>query len=68
VAGLPEPRRDHAEVMARFAHDILKRLVQTTSELGKTLGPGTSSLTMRVGVRFIFYYSVHLHHDPEKSF
>ena len=52
VAGLPNPQSNHAEVMTRFAHDLLKKMTQRTSELEKTLGPGTSSLQMRIGVSF----------------
>ena len=51
VAGLPDRRPDHAEVMARFAYDILRKMTQVTAELGKSLGPGTSSLQARIGVR-----------------
>ena len=50
VAGLPEPRIDHAAVMARFAHDILRKLKQVTADLATSLGPGTASLQMRIGV------------------
>ena len=50
VAGLPEPRTDHAAIMTRFAHDILRKLKHVTAELGKSLGPGTATLQMRIGV------------------
>lgn len=40
VAGLPEPRSDHAIVMARFARDCLNKMNMLTKELETTLGPG----------------------------
>lgn len=46
VAGLPDPRPDHAVVMARFAHDVLSRMNTLTKELETSLGPGTSSLIL----------------------
>ena len=55
VAGLPESRPDHAEVMARFANDILKKMSYVTIELGTSLGPGTSTLQMRVGVSYFLF-------------
>jgi hypothetical protein len=50
VAGLPEPSPNHAEIITRFADEILKKLRVVTAELGTKLGPGTSSLQMRIGV------------------
>jgi hypothetical protein len=50
VAGLPEPRKDHAEVMARFAHKCLIKMNALGKELETVLGPGTSELKMRVGL------------------
>ena len=50
VAGLPEARRDHAEVMARFAHKCLLKMNALVHKLETTLGPGTSELKMRVGL------------------
>jgi class 3 adenylate cyclase len=47
VAGLPEPRADHATVMARFANDCLKKIHILTKKLVVVLGPDTESLTMR---------------------
>jgi Adenylate and Guanylate cyclase catalytic domain len=38
VAGLPEPRRDHAVVMARFARDCMHQMSTLTKELEKSLG------------------------------
>lgn len=50
VCGLPEPRRDHAKGMARFAHDILVRMQSLTRELESTLGPDTGELDLRIGI------------------
>ena len=40
VAGLPEPRTDHAVVMCRFARQCLSKLHEILTELEVTLGPG----------------------------
>jgi len=50
VAGLPEPRHDHAVVMARFANDCLRKMFQLTRELEVVLGPDTGDLSMRFGL------------------
>lgn len=50
VCGLPEPRKDHAIVMARFARDCLYRMNTLTKQLELTLGPDTSDLGVRVGL------------------
>lgn len=50
VAGLPDPRPDHAVVCAKFASECNKRMVELTSKLSLTLGPDTEELTMRFGV------------------
>ena len=47
VTGLPEPRDDHAVVMARFANDCLKKTRILTKKLIMVLGPDTEDLTMR---------------------
>jgi len=41
VAGLPDPRKDHATVMARFARDCMFRARALTKKLEVTLGPDT---------------------------
>jgi hypothetical protein len=41
VVGLPEPRPNHAIVMAKFARDCRERFDLITRELEKTLGPDT---------------------------
>ena len=50
VVGLPEPRRDHAVVMANFARDCLHATTLITRELEVKLGPGTSDLALRCGL------------------
>jgi class 3 adenylate cyclase len=50
VAGLPEPRKDHAVAMARFAHDCNVKLHRLVKELEVTLGPDTGDLSMRFGL------------------
>ena len=50
VAGLPEPRVDHAIVMTKFARDCREKMAEVTTRLGKTLGPDTAELGMRIGL------------------
>eukprot|EP00538_Stauroneis_constricta_P012798 CAMPEP_0119570410 /NCGR_PEP_ID=MMETSP1352-20130426/43599_1 /TAXON_ID=265584 /ORGANISM="Stauroneis constricta, Strain CCMP1120" /LENGTH=1379 /DNA_ID=CAMNT_0007620079 /DNA_START=442 /DNA_END=4582 /DNA_ORIENTATION=- len=50
VCGLPEPRKDHAINMARFARDCLIEMGNLTKELELELGPDTSNLSMRFGM------------------
>ena len=50
VAGLPDPRRDHAVVMAKFARQCLLQLSKLTKQLEVMLGPDTADLTMRIGL------------------
>lgn len=49
VSGLPDPRRDHAVAMARFADDIIRAMSSLTKELEVRLGLGTADLGLRVG-------------------
>ena len=51
VAGLPQPRKDHALVMARFANDCMKKMQDIARELESRFGPDTADLCMRIGVR-----------------
>lgn len=44
---LSAPRRDHAIVMVKFAHDCLVKMKSLGQSLELELGPGTSTLTMR---------------------
>jgi class 3 adenylate cyclase len=50
VAGLPDPRKDHHVVMARFARDCLYKFRNMTKELEVILGPDTTDLGLRVGL------------------
>jgi len=50
VAGLPDPRKDHAIVMARFARDVLYKMNDLTKKLEVTLGPDTGDLSLRIGL------------------
>ena len=50
VTGLPEPKKDHAIVMARFAREIMNTMDKVTRELELTLGPGTAELKLRIGM------------------
>jgi len=50
VAGLPEPRRDHAVAAARFAFEVMRSFAVTVKHLELTLGPDTSDLNLRIGI------------------
>lgn len=50
VAGLPEPRKDHAIVMARFARDCLVQFTATVKAMVVELGPDTEELGVRIGL------------------
>jgi class 3 adenylate cyclase len=50
VAGLPEPRDDHAIVMVKFARDCRSQMAQLTRQLEKNLGPDTGDLQLRFGL------------------
>jgi len=50
VTGLPDPRKDHAVVMAKFARDCRQRFQEMCSSLESTLGPDTGELGLRVGM------------------
>jgi hypothetical protein len=50
VTGLPEPRPDHAVVMARFARDCRQQCIILSRQLETTLGPDTGELRMRFGL------------------
>eukprot|EP00934_Nitzschia_sp_Nitz4_P003423 Nitzschia sp. Nitz4//scaffold22_size323478//228950//232528//NITZ4_000565-RA/size323478-snap-gene-0.561-mRNA-1//-1//CDS//3329543109//3413//frame0 len=50
VAGLPDPRSDHAAVMAKFAQDCHHHMRKLVSKLSVTLGPETEEMTMRFGL------------------
>jgi class 3 adenylate cyclase len=50
VTGLPEPRKDHAAAMVRFARDCRVKMNDLTRKLEVSLGPDTGDLTMRFGL------------------
>eukprot|EP00980_Cylindrotheca_fusiformis_P010813 scaffold2446_cov106-Cylindrotheca_fusiformis.AAC.3 len=50
VAGLPEPDKEHATNVCRFARDCVKTMKEITVKLEVTLGPDTSDLDLRVGI------------------
>lgn len=50
AAGLPDPRADHAIVMCNFARKALHRMITVVRALDTYLGPGTSELSMRIGI------------------
>jgi len=50
VAGLPDPRPDHALVMARFARECLDSMSLVCNHLVVELGPDTADLALRVGL------------------
>jgi class 3 adenylate cyclase len=50
VTGLPNPNKDHALIMARFARDCRDQMNALTKSLEVTLGPDTSNLVMRFGL------------------
>jgi hypothetical protein len=51
VAGLPEPLKEHAVVMAHFEHEYNVELIRLVKKLEVALGPETSVLAMRFGLR-----------------
>lgn len=50
VVGLPEPRKDHAVVMARFARDCQYKFNVLVKKLVVELGPDTEDLKIRIGL------------------
>ena len=50
VTGVPEPRKDHAVVMCRFAKDCMDKLKPLLKKLEVVLGPDTGDLSMRFGI------------------
>ena len=50
VTGLPDPRKDHAVAMTRFARDCMHRMHQLVRKLEIVLGPDTADLSMRFGL------------------
>ena len=50
VAGIPDPRKDHAVVMARFARDCQVQMATVVQVLEDSLGEDTAQLTLRIGL------------------
>ena len=50
ATGLPEARKDHAVVMARFAKECMTQMQIITKRLEVSLGPDTGDLHLRVGL------------------
>ncbi|GAX23519.1 hypothetical protein FisN_14Hh306 [Fistulifera solaris] len=50
ACGLPDPRRDHAVAMARFARDCRACMLSLMTQLEVTLGPDTGELGLRIGL------------------
>ena len=50
VCGLPDPRDDHAVIMARFARECIFKHAETVRKLELTLGPETGDLRIRIGL------------------
>jgi class 3 adenylate cyclase len=50
VAGVPQPRKDHAVAMLRFARECQARMVSLSQQLEATLGPDTADLAFRIGI------------------
>jgi class 3 adenylate cyclase len=47
VTGLPDPRKDHAVVMVRFARDCREKMIELTQKLEISLGPDTVEISYR---------------------
>jgi len=50
ATGLPDPRKDHAVAMCRFARDCNYAMKNTVAKLEVRLGPETGDLAMRFGI------------------
>jgi class 3 adenylate cyclase len=50
VTGLPDPMKDHAVVMTKFAKECMHNMNDLTRRLEMILGPGTAELRMRFGL------------------
>lgn len=50
VCGVPQQKRDHAVIMARFATECLMALPDIVMNMERFLGPGTGDLNMRFGL------------------
>ena len=50
VTGLPNPDKEHAATMARFAKACMLKMDSLTRQLEVTLGPDTGDLSLRIGI------------------
>ncbi|CAB9526092.1 Receptor-type guanylate cyclase gcy [Seminavis robusta] len=50
VTGLPNPRKDHALLMCRFARECMQKMWSVVKKLETSLGPDTADLTCRMGI------------------
>jgi class 3 adenylate cyclase len=50
VSGVPQPCKDHAVVMSRFARDCHATIRDVTRKLEVSLGPDTTDLAFRIGL------------------
>ncbi len=50
MSGLPDPRKDHAVTMARFARDCISEHIALSRQLEVTLGPESGDLRIRIGL------------------
>ena len=50
ATGLPEPQKDHAVRMVRFATDCILKMNSLVTELSVSLGADTAALQLRVGI------------------
>ena len=50
ACGLPEPQRDHATIVVKFAHNLVHNMNKVVKTLETTLGPDTADLGIRIGV------------------
>lgn len=58
VAGCPDPMKNHAVVMARFALSCLSMMETMTKQLEVSLGPDTGDLHMRIGKHSVGFGSI----------
>lgn len=62
AAGLPDPREDHAVIMARFAVLCMQRFREVVMELEVSLGPDTADLALRAGVSHTIFTQKVMNH------
>jgi hypothetical protein len=62
-SGLPDPQRDHALIMGRFARDCRIKFKEVTRKLELSLGPDTGDLCMRYERESVFQLTFLTRHD-----